>query len=199
MAKPIVVLFEGRSSSFDHQKVERERLYGRKVRVPLDASGQPCERAAVSDDGSLLLRSGMVAQGYFDASGDWVPFGQLVGLDASGAPLTFVPSTLGVPQLLEPVPPHVLLELDVASVHLLRPVGIDPALDRALSARTLFRFPFNYGADYHAETAILLLNDEGYFCLVGVPLLPAWSEPGHVPALEEGEGEPGPELDFEML
>lgn len=197
MAKPIVVLFEGRESSFDHLKVERERLYGRRVRIPLDASGKPCERAAITDDGALVLRSGSISQGYFDAAGDWVPVGQLSGFDARGAAVPFVPSTLGVAQALEPIEPFVALELEIGSVHMLTPLSLDASLERALDAGVIFKFRFNYGSDYHAETAVLVRNDEGLFCLVGVPLKPSWSEPGQVPIIEEADFDG--DLDFEML
>jgi hypothetical protein len=197
MAKPIVVSFEGAESSFEHVKIERARIYGKKVRLPLDADGYSCERAQLTDDGSLLLRPGMVGQGYFDAGGEWVPTGDLLGLDERDEPLVFVPSTLGVPQALEPVEPWALLEAQIQNVHLLEPASLDPGLDRALGAGQIFRFRFNYGSDYHAETAFLARNAEGTFCLVGVPLLLAWSGLEAVPTFDEANDEG--DLDFEMF
>ncbi len=201
MAKPIVVSFGGAESSFEHVKVERARIYGKKVRLPLDTDGYPCERAQLTDDGSLLLRPGMIGQGYFDAGSEWVPTGDLLGLDERGEPLVFVPSTLGLAQPLEEVAPPALLEAQIQNVHLLEATsdqaGLDPALDRALAAGKIFRFRFNYGSDYHAETAFLVRNGEGTFCLVGVPLLLAWSELEAVPTFDEANDEG--DLDFEMF
>ena len=197
MAKPIVVEFEGASSSFEHHKTDRARLYGRKLRLPLDPDGQPCERALLPDDGSLVLRAGMMGQGYFDAGGEWIPTGDLLGLDERGEPLRFVPSTLGVAQPLEAIDPWEALELQVNSIHVLDPLELAPALDRALASGALLRFAFNYGSDYHAETALLVRNDEGTFCLVGVPLQPAWAGAETVPALDESS-DLG-DLDFEMF
>lgn len=197
MAKPIVVQYQGAQSSFEHHKIDRSKLYGRKVRMPLDPDGQPCERALLTDDGSLILRPGMLGQGYFDASGQWIPVGELQGLDNAGEPMRFVPSTLGVAQPIEAISPQDALEIQVGSVHLLEPDALDPALEQALSRGEIFKFPFNYGSDYHAETALLLRNDEGYFCLVGVPLLPAWVEPDSIPTFEEPT-DLG-DLDFEMF
>lgn len=197
MAKPIVVRYQGGTSTFDHHKVDRPKIYGRKVRLPLDPDGQPCERALLTDDGALVLRAGMVGQGYFDGAGEWIPTGDLLGLDGQGEPLHIVPSTLGVPQELEPVEPWEALDFQVRSVHVITPETLDPALDGALARGEIFRFPFNYGADYHAETALLVRNDEGTFCLVGVPLLPAWAEPNDVPVYEE-PADLG-DLDFEMF
>ena len=53
---------------------------------------------------------------------------------------------------------------------------------------------------FQTETAYLLLNDEGYFVLVGVPAEPQWSEPQVVPSevfSEDLEGDD--DLDFEMF
>ncbi len=63
MAKAIVVEHEGAVSSFAFNKIDRSRLYGRRRRVALDPAARPCTRAALTDDGALLLRSGMTAQG----------------------------------------------------------------------------------------------------------------------------------------
>ena len=197
MAKPIVVRYQGGVSSFEHHKIDRSRIYGRKVRMPIDPEGQPCERALLSEDGALMLRAGMVAQGYFDGAGEWIPSGDLLGLDAQGEPLRFVPSTLGSPQEAEAIEPWEALEFQVNSVHLLQPEALDDALDGALARGAILRFPFNYGSDYHAETALLVRNDEGTFCLVGVPLLPAWAEPNDVPVYDE-PSDLG-DLDFEMF
>ena len=68
MAKPIVVSLDGIESSFDHIKLDRKRLYGERRRVPLDLTGQPCVKSALTSDGLYLLQSGMTAQGYFDES-----------------------------------------------------------------------------------------------------------------------------------
>lgn len=197
MAKPIVVQFRGKTSSFEHRKIDRGKIYGKKIRLPLDPDGYPCERAQLSEDGALVLRSGMVSQGYFDPAGEWIPTGDLLGLDPQGEPVRLVPSTLGVPQDATPIEPWEALEFQVNSVHLLAPDALDPELDDALLRGTILRFPFNYGADFHAETALLVRNDEGTFCLVGVPLLPSWAEPNDVPVYDE-PSDLG-DLDFEMF
>ncbi|MCS6901015.1 MAG: hypothetical protein RMJ98_14625 [Myxococcales bacterium] len=197
MAKPIMVRYQGGVSSFEHSKIDRSKIYGRKVRLPLDPDGQPCERAQLSEDGALVLRSGMIGQGYFDGGGEWIPTGDLLGLDEQGEPLKRVPSTLGIPQEVEVIEPWEALDFQVRSVHLLKPDKLDSSLDEALSHGVIFRFLFNYGSDYHAETAILVRNDEGTFCLVGVPLLPSWAEPNNVPIYEE-PSDLG-DLDFEMF
>lgn len=196
MGKPIVVSYEGVESSFDHLKVDRGKLYGRRVRVALDREGRRCERALLSDDGTAILRQGMIAQGYFDDDGDRVAIGKLQGRSRDGAPLPLVPSTLGVAQPLERVDPVVLLDLEAASVHALSPQTIAPSLVDALERGEVFKFAFNYGSDYHAETAVLVKNEHGYFCVVGTPLLHEWSELDVVPVERV---EITSDLDFEMF
>lgn len=197
MAKPIMVRYKGEASTFDHHKIDRSKIYGKKVRLLLDPDGHPCERALLSEDGAMVLRTGMIGQGYFDGTGEWIPTGDLLGLDEQGEPLRVVPSTLGVAQDLVAIAPWEALEFQVSSVHLLSPDAVAPELEEALSRGEIFRFSFNYGSDFHAETALLMRNEEGTFCLVGVPLLPAWAEPNDVPVYDE-PSDLG-DLDFEMF
>ena len=53
------------------------------------------------DDGSLILKSGMTAQGYFTTNDKWVPNKDLIGLDLDGKTLDLKPSTLGVATEME--------------------------------------------------------------------------------------------------
>lgn len=200
MAKPIVLSFEGVESSFVHAKLDRARLYGARRRVPLDQEGLACVKAALTTDGQYLLQSGMTAQGYFDEEGRWLQRSQLVGLGPDGNTLELQPSTLGVAQVAEVVDPSILLRYTTDSVYTLEPSSIDSALASRLDAGDVLRFGFNYGADYHQETAFLVKNSEGFFCLVGTPILPTWCEPGQVTLVEASEEAAGDDdLDFEMF
>jgi hypothetical protein len=198
MAKPIIVTFDGNESSFDHAKVERTKLYGSRRRVPLDLEGQPCMKSSLTADGLYLLQSGMTAQGYFDEAGRWLQKNQLVGISEDGQPLELKPSTLGVAQPLVQVHPSIVLDHSIDAVYGLDPLTMDPGLQERLDAGEMFSFSFNYGADYHLETAFLLKNPEGVFCLVGVPISPAWVEPGKVSVVETVD-EISDELDFDMF
>ncbi len=198
MAKPIIVTLDGAESSFEHAKLERSRLYGARRRLPLDQTGQPCQKAALTTDGLYLLQRGMTAQGYFDEAGCSLQRSQLVGLDADGQPLDLKPSTLGVAQALIPVDPSEILRHTVEAVYVLDPATVDGGLATRLEAGDVFRFAFNYGADYHEEVAFLVRNAEGFFCLVGVPMMPTWCEPGKV-AVVEDNAETADDLDFEMF
>ena len=198
MAKPIVLEFEGAQSSFDLAKLARARLYGARKRIPLDQNGQACIKAALTTDGLYLLQSGMTAQGYFDEDGRWLQRSQLSGLDVDGNVLELRPSTLGVTQIAVAVDPSELLRYTTDAIYLLEAIGVDGVLDARLGAGEVFRFGFNYGSDFHLETAFLIKNADGYFCLVGTPMLPIWSEPGRVELAASPE-ETSDDLDFEMF
>lgn len=201
MAKPIVVSYQGAEAKFDHQRVDRAKLYGRRRRIPLDPEGKACQRADLSDDGSVLVSAGMTSQGYFDKGDDrWIPTKELVGLDGDDKPVERRDSTLGVAQEAKLTDPETLLDLQVLSVYMLDKLELPDALATELAKGSIFTFPFNYRADFHAETAFLLENEEGYFAIVGNPTQPAWLSLEQV--IEESateDDEDADDLDFEMF
>ena len=202
MAKPIVVVLEKSESTFSFVKLDRAKLYGTRRRIVLGPDDETCQRAQLTEDGSLLLRSGMTSQGYFDDSGNLISQSDFVGISADGSIVERQPSTLGVAQeLAGPVGEEEVLNLELTTVYHLTAEEIDPSLEKKLKKGEVFRFPLNYYADFQTETAYLLLNDEGYFVLVGVPADPQWSEPQVVSSevFESEDLEGDDDLDFEMF
>jgi len=203
MARQIVVSIDGTPSTFDFSKVDRSKLYGRRRRLPLDPKGNPCTRASLTEDGSQMIRSGMTSQGYFTPDGYWVPNKELVGLDSDGKEVDKVESTLGVEQELSEAKPEEVLDLKIISVYGLDPTDdVDDDLMERLEEGEIFRFSFNYRADFQAETAFLVANDEGEaFALVGRMAEPLWYDPEEtVPTFEEDdEDDDDGDLDFEMF
>lgn len=201
MARPLVFRYQDAESSFDFAKVDRSKLYGRRVRMHLDPDGQPCAKARVTDDGWMLIRSGMSAQGYFAEDGAYLKSSQLVGLDDEGNALDKHSSTLGAAQDLEgPVSPEALLDLRVHTIYQLDPTDLDPALYEALQAGKLFRFPFSYRGGYALDVGILLENEHGAFALVGKPVDSEWCSldmPPSAPAFDDDDDDD--DLDFEMF
>ncbi len=201
MAKPIIVSLGGVESRFDHEKLDRTKLYGKRQRQVLDPGGQRCERAELTRDGTLLVRTGMTAQGYFDEGGSWIPNNKLVGLDADGKPVPMLASTLGESQKLTgPVDATEVLDLCVRSVYALGPDGLDPKLEAELKAGKVYKFSLCYRGGYQAETAFLVGNANGFFALVGTPAETEWLELATV-ATETSDAADGDddELDFEMF
>lgn len=201
MARLISVTLDGSESTFGFTAVDRATIYGKRRRVALDRDGQPCSRASLLEDGSLLLRSGMTGQGYFLPDGSFCKQADLEGFDPDGRPLEKVPSTIGVPQPLEgPVDPRDVLDLRVETIYALDPDTVAEALTSRLEAGDIFRFAFNFRDDYRAETGYLLANEQGMFALVGVPVTYDWTTLQALIDLpsDETAGDDDDDLDFEF-
>jgi hypothetical protein len=201
VAKPIILNHGGAVSTFDHSKVDRKKIYGKKVRMSLDPTGEVCASADLPDDGWMLVRRGMAAQGYFDDAGRFLSSRDLKGLDEDGNVLASVSSTLGVEQSLEgPIEPEELLDLKVSSIYALTPLELSDALSSALDGGKLFRFSFNYRTDFQAEVGVLLKNKIGVFALVGMPVESDWCELDQPqPVISFEEEEDSDDLDFDMF
>lgn len=172
--RAIVVRFGDQEASFGFSKVDRAKLYGRRMRLLLDTEGQACTRAALTADGTLLVRAGMTAQGYFDQEGAMVSSRDLVGLDPEGLPLPRVPSTLGVAQDARVVPATELLATRIQSVYALDSDEIDGALRETLEAGQVLEFAFNYRDDFRTERGFLVWNETGFYALIGAGTTPTW-------------------------
>lgn len=170
MARGMVVNFAGEVTELDLVKVEREKLYGRKLRVVVDAKGRSCQPALLSRDGSAVMPPGCVASLYLDEGFDVVERAELKAVDPGGQPLALVPSTLGAAQELEgPVDASEVLGHSIATVYQLKAAALGPTLKAALEAGKIFKARFNYREDYEAQTAFLLQNESGVFALIGEP------------------------------
>ena len=201
MAKPIILSYGNEESHFNHLKIDRSKLYGKKRRLALDQEGNECQRASLMDDGSLILKSGMTAQGYFTTNDKWVPNKDLIGLDLDGKTLDLKPSTLGVAtemELQEQL--EDLADLSVGSIYSLEPIELADETKSLLDSGCVFRFPFNYRADYNEETGYLLKNREGYFALIGTPGTSEWAELEQI-AMEDFDETliEEEDIDFEMF
>ena len=200
MARNLSVELHGVESSFEFKSVDRAALYGKRRRIALDANGQPCGRASILDDGSMLLKSGMTGQGYFLADGSFLKQSELEGFDVTGKPLEKVPSTLGVVQeLIGPIDPTRVLDMRVTTIYVLISESIDEALSASLDRGDIYEFAFNFREDYQGETGLLLRNKSDTFALIGLPVSYEWSELNIVlelPAIDEDTDD---DLDFEMF
>jgi hypothetical protein len=184
MAKQIVVTLGGKTSTFDFKKITRAGLMGKTSRRVLGPEGKVCARANVTRDGSLLLRSGMTAQGYFLRSNHkWVPKKELVGVDPAGRPMEKVPSTLGEAQELEgPVEIENLLDLKVASLYALDAVEFDSGLKKSLDKGDIYQFLFNTRADYEGQSAYLIMGKDGLpYSIIGDQTGVDWLQQNTVP------------------
>jgi hypothetical protein len=199
VAKGIVVSLNGTASSFQIEKVERGKLYGVRRRLVVDDKGRTCSRASLTDDGQVLLRAGMTAQGWFDTDGRQVEQKAIGAEDADGGLLELAPSTLGVEQALQgPVDAREVLDLSLTAVYRIIPETLDESLAQSLAEGQFWRFPFNYRPDYRSEIGYLVQNPEGIFAIIGTPAPAQYLEP-HAPPPPADDDEDEGDLDFEMM
>ncbi len=200
MAKPLMVTLGQETFSFAINKIERSDLYGARKRVPLDAEGNSCTRASLTQDGQLLIASGMSGQGYFDDQDKFVPRSSLVGVAPDGSIVESKPSTLGIAQALRgPVEASRVLDLELLSVYRLNPEQTEGTLLNRLKSGEIFECDFNYTSSLEVERSFLIANDQGYFALVGKPFSVEWVQEGEsfTPPIDAAQAED--DLDFEML
>jgi hypothetical protein len=204
MGRGIVVGFNGESSEFELAKVERDKLYGRKVRLVVDEQGRVCKPALLTRDGSAVAPPGCVAHLYVDERFEAIERDELKAVDEKGNPVELVKSTLGVEQVLTgPVDPSRVLDCQVVSTYTLTPTKLGDALKAGLDGGGIYETRFNYRDDYSAETCFLLKNEAGYFALVANPLEYEFlgreilaQAPAAAPDDDEGAED---ELDFSMM
>lgn len=203
MGRGIVVSFNGEPSEFEFSKVERDKLYGRKVRLVVDEQGRPCKPALLTRDGSAVAPPGCVAHLYVDDRFEAIERDQLKAVDDQGKALPLVKSTLGVEQKLEASDASRLLACQVVSVYSLVPANLGPTLKAGLDGGGIFECPFNYRDDYNAEKCFLIKNEAGTFALVANPLeyeFLAREIVAQAPVAAADEDDGGEdELDFSMM
>lgn len=200
MGRTINLTLGGERAVFGFRPIERASLYGRRRRVAFDMEGNECSRASLLIDGSLLLQSGMTAQGYFLDDGTWVPQSDLSALTSEGKEAVFKPSTIGIEVELTEIKAEEALSISFSNTYALEPEEFSVKVKEELDNGKIFSFPFNFKDDYNVETGILVGNETGYFALIGNPMeyLPCKLE--NVASItEESSDNSSDDLDFEMF
>lgn len=199
MAKTIDIEYQGETVSFAYKPIDRKSLYGFKKRVAFDANGKECIKASLLNDGSLLIRSGMTAQGYFKPDGTWVPNSDIEAINIDGSIPEMHEATIGVAVPAKEITPEEALSLRFSNTYYLDAESLPGKLKDALSAGKILSFPFNPKADYNVETGILVANENGYFALIGDPVKYEFTTLQSTVNAEAEADNQDDELDFEMF
>lgn len=199
MAKTIDVSLSGEKAIFSFRPIDRSALYGRRRRVAFDTEGNECSKASLLSDGSLLLQSGMTAQGYFLKDGTWVPQSDLSAISLDGKALELHSSTVGVEVELSEVSPQEALSISFSNTYLLEAEEFSSKLKEALDSGKIFSFPFNVRDDYNVETGILIGNESGYFALIGNKVEYEECTLSNLASVSEESVDSSDDLDFEMF
>lgn len=200
MAKTINISYKGASAVFGYKPIDRGVLYGKRRRVPFDGEGNECAKASLLEDGSLLIKSGMTAQGYFTPDKVWVPQGELEAINPDGSTPELFPATVGEEVVATEISPIEALNIRFGTTYVLEPETLPEAIKKDLDSGIVLTFPFNPRADYEVETGVMVANENGYFALIGqkneyefVGLASV------VTVTEEANSDTSDDLDFEMF
>ena len=203
MARTLVVNYGGEVSEFGLKRIQREKLYGKKMKVVVDENEASTSSAYLTRDGTALLPPGSMASLYVNDNFSVASRSELVSVDADGEPRDRVDSTLGVEQPLEgPVNPERVLDHIAKAVYQLDGEGLGDTLKAALEAGDIFETRFAYRAGFDDAPAFLLKNEEGYFALVGTPAEFEFLRKEQAPALDDDDlDDPfdDDDLDFSMF
>ena len=200
MAKTINLTYGAETAIFAYKPIDRAVLYGKRRRVAFDLNGKECAKASLLSDGSLLIRSGMTAQGYFTEDETWVPQSELEAINLDGTQPELFPATVGENVVAEKVSAVEALSLRFDTTYSLEPEELPGGLKKELDSGSLFKFPFNPRADYQVETGILVSNENGYFALIGQEVEYRYSALSSVVSVvDEAASDSSDDLDFEMF
>lgn len=200
MAKTINLIFGGENLSFSYKPIDRKVLYGRRRRVPFDETGHECTKASLLADGSLLIRSGMTAQGYFTAEGRWVPQSELEAITSDGAIPVEHPSTIGVAVEAQEISANDALKMRFTGTYLLEPESLPDSVKTQLASGLMITFPFNPRSDYGISQGVLVGNENGFFALIAEPNTYEYISLANVVSItDEIDSEESDDLDFEMF
>jgi hypothetical protein len=188
VAKTINVTLKGEQAVFSFKPIDRTALYGRRRRVAFDTEGNECSRASLLSDGSLLLQSGMTAQGYFLGDGTWIPQSELTAQTKDGK------------VELKEISATEALSISFSNTYSLEAEEISSKIKEALDLGKIFSFDFNVKDDYNLETGVLVANDAGIFALIGDKVAHQFSKLENIATvIDESTDNSSDDLDFEMF
>lgn len=200
MAKTINLTYGAETAIFTYKPIDRAVLYGKRRRVAFDLNGKECAKASLLADGSLLIRSGMTAQGYFTEEDIWVPQSELEAINFDGTKPELFPATVGENVAAEKISAVDALSLRFDTTYSLEPEELPSGLKKELDSGSIFKFAFNPRADYQVETGILVGNENGYFALIGQEVEYQYSALSSVVSVvDEAASDSSDDLDFEMF
>ena len=200
MAKTINISYKGETAVFGYKPIDRGVLYGKRRRVPFDGEGNECVKASLLEDGSLLIKSGMTAQGYFTPDKVWVPQGDLEAINPDGSTPELFPATVGEEVVATELSPIDALNIRFGTTYALETETLSEGIKKELDSGVILTFPFNPRADYEVETGILVGNDNGYFALIGQKAEYEFVGLASVVSVtEEANSDTSDDLDFEMF
>ncbi len=203
MARTIVVNWKGKVSEFGLTRVDRKKLYGRKMKIVVDENEEKTQTAYLTRDGTALLPSGTIGSLYVNDDYDVCSRSDLVAVDENDQAIEKIDSTLGVEQeLLGPIDPRRVLDHTAKAVYQLDADALDDTLKTAMEDGDIFETRFNYRAGFEDAPAFLFEGDEGFFAIIGNPAEFTYLEKDRAPIMDDEDDEDpfdDDDLDFGMF
>ncbi|MFN6039793.1 MAG: hypothetical protein ACK452_15080 [Bacteroidota bacterium] len=185
-------------------KVDREKVYGFVEEQVLDKNGDVCITGNLLEDGQTLILSGATAIKTVADNNSEVDKKKLNTVYLDGKDALLVPSSYDADIELKKVATEELFNLEVSTVYQLtfEDESVKTAMLKDLTEASIYRFVFNYRADYEGADALLLSAQNEVFVLTGRMLDFEYLENKTIaPVIEETNNaeEQEEELDFGML
>ena len=169
MAKNITFRMGQHSFAAAINKVDRDKVYGFVEEVITDESGKSCVSGSLLDDGQTVVLSGATALKTVDANQAEVDKKALKMVYADGTDAVLVASSYDGEVELKQATQEELFDLEVNTVYQLQ--WEDDAAKQStlkqLDNGALWKFVFNYRADYEGADAIMLSAQNEVFVLTG--------------------------------
>ena len=152
---------KGKSFSFNINKVDRTKLYGRVELLTFDNFDQKCELATLARDGATVIPYGGTASGYINTDGLWIERDQLDPIDADGNLIEEVETSFGrTNQLTELKSIDEFLDHPIRLTYALNSTDTLPAgVQKKLSGGSIFRFDFSYRGGPDTSPAFILSDE----------------------------------------
>jgi len=203
MAKNLKFVIDGQSWEAAITKVDRDKVYGYVEEVVTDHDGHPCSIGNLLDDGQTLILSGATALKTVDDTLHEVDKKTLKPVYMDGSDAVLVPSSYDGDIPLQKCSLDDLFNLEVTAVYQLswEDATAKAGLLKQLENAAVFRFVFNYRADYEGADAILMAAQNEVFILTGRLLEFEYLGNQVVMPVEEAVDNPSEEedMDFGML
>ncbi len=166
MARTATLTMSDKSYSVGLNKLDRKKIYGWSKVDIFDDNDQSCSLASIAD-GRYVLPSGSITLAGFNPKGEYIAKSSLIGVDEKGKKVEKVSSIFDEPAALTKADLDEYLSLNVKSVYQLAIEEGKEELLGLLEGGDIYRFPFNYRADYEADDAFLLTSAGEVFAVVG--------------------------------
>jgi len=169
MAKAIQFIASKLKFAASLTKIDRDKVYGFIDEKVNDDNGNPCILGSLLDDGRTLVLNGATAIKTVDTSFNELDKAELKVVYQDGKDAVLVPSSYEGEINLTETTFDDLFNLEITSVYQLdfEDLAVKTSVNDFLADGKVFRFVFNYRADYEGADAILISNPAGIFALTG--------------------------------